>query len=577
MDRFAPDHPRHRPLRRFAALALGLLLGALPGCGAGGGTASVAGVGGGGPADGAGGAPGGNGGGGPPTPPPREYRSIDGRGNDTVDVEEGAAGIALRRVLPSAYGDGLSTLAGADRPNPRAISNAVCAQTGDEPNAAGATDMLWQWGQFLDHDLSLTPGAEPQEDASILVPTGDAAFDPLATGIVVIPFSRSAYVDQAGAREQLQAITAWIDGSQVYGSDAVRALALRTNDGTGRLRTSAGDLLPFNDAGLPNAGGSGATLFLAGDIRANEQVGLACLHTLFVREHNRQADLLRQQHPELDGDGVYEEARRRVGALLQVITYEEFLPLLLGRGAIPPYAGYRPELDARIDNSFSTAAYRLGHSLLSARLLRLDASGAETLHGHLSLRDAFFRPDRLVTEGGIEPVLRGLSAQAAQELDTHVVDDVRSFLFGPPGAGGLDLAALNIQRGRDHGLPSYAAARAALGLAPRTTFAAIARDGATAQALALVYRTVDDVDLWIGALAEMPVRGAMVGETLREMLVSQFRRLRDGDRFWYEARFDPDEVADLAATRLADVIRRNTDIGGEIDRDVFRVGAERRP
>ena len=508
----------------------------------------------------------------------REARAIDGRGNDTVDVAEGSTGIALRRALPSAYGDDVSTLAGADRPNPRAISNAVCTQVGEEPNAAGATDMLWQWGQFVDHDITLTPGAEPEEDASILVPTGDPAFDPFATGVVVIPFSRSAYVDQAGPREQLQAITAWIDGSQVYGSDAERALALRANDGTGRLRTSAGNLLPFNDVGLPNAGGTSATLFLAGDIRANEQVGLACLHTLFMREHNRQADQLRQQHPELNGDAVYEEARRRVGALLQVITYEEFLPLLLGRNAIPPYTGYRPELDARIDNAFSTAAYRLGHSLLSSRLLRLDANGAETIDGHLALRDAFFRPDRLVTEGGIDPVLRGLAAQAAQELDTHVVDDVRSFLFGPPGAGGLDLAALNIQRGRDHGLPSYAAARALLGLAPRTSFAAIGRDAATAQGLASVYGTVDKVDLWIGALAEAPEDGAMVGETLRTLLADQFRRLRDGDRFWYEARFDPDEVADLAATRLADVIRRNTDIGNEIDRDVFRVGAQgRRP
>ncbi|MCA9316457.1 MAG: peroxidase, partial [Planctomycetes bacterium] len=131
---------------------------------------------------------------------------------------------------------------------------------------------------------------------------------------------------------------------------------------------------------------------------------------------------------------------------------------------------------------------------------------------------------------------------------------------------------------RDHGLPSYAEARVVLGLPPRTSFAAIGRDAATAQGLASVYGTVDKVDLWIGALAEAPEDGAMVGETLRTLLADQFRRLRDGDRFWYEARFDPDEVADLAATRLADVIRRNTDIGNEIDRDVFRVGAQgRRP
>lgn len=502
----------------------------------------------------------------------RVWASIDGAGNNVADPDQNLPGTALARRLPAAYGDGIASLGGADRPNPRAISNAVCAQAGDEPNAQGASDMLWQWGQFLDHDLDLTPDADPAEPAFIAIPSGDPAFDPFATGEVVLPFLRSAWVQGLVPRQQVQAITGWIDASNVYGSDAARAAALRTVDGTGRLRTSAGGLLPFNTAGLPNAGGTDAALFLAGDVRANEQVGLTVMHTLFVREHNRQVAALAARHPELDGDALYQEARRRVAALVQVITQEEFLPLLVGRGALGRWTGYDATLDARIDNAFSTAAYRLGHSLLSPVLLRLDASGLEVVEGHLSLRDAFFAPERLVTEGGIEPVLRGLAAQAAQELDTHVVDDVRNFLFGPPGAGGLDLAALNLQRGRDHGLPTYAVARAALGLAPRDTFEAIARDAATAAGLASVYRDPADVDLWVGALAEAPVEGAMVGELLQRLLVDPFRRLRDGDRHWYEGTFDPEEVRELRATRLADVIRRNTGIGAELDDDVFRVG-----
>ena len=120
-------------------------------------------------------------------------------------------------------------------------------------------------------------------------------------------------------------------------------------------------------------------------------------------------------------------------------------------------------VDARIANSFSAAAFRFGHSQLSANLLRLNQAGEAIPEGHLALRDAFFAPERIVLEGGIEPVLRGLAWQQAQAVDLYVVDEVRNFLFGPPGAGGFDLSALNIQRGRDHGLPSYSEARLAHG------------------------------------------------------------------------------------------------------------------
>ena len=105
-------------------------------------------------------------------------------------------------------------------------------------------------------------------------------------------FNRSLYDPDTGTgldnpRQQINEISAWIDASNVYGSDLERATALRTLDGTGRLKTSAGNLLPFNTEGFANAGGSGPTLFLAGDVRANEQIGLTAMHVLFMREHNR--------------------------------------------------------------------------------------------------------------------------------------------------------------------------------------------------------------------------------------------------------------------------------------------------
>ncbi|MDJ0848805.1 MAG: peroxidase family protein [Myxococcota bacterium] len=517
----------------------------------------------------------------PPDPRPRPFlvRSIDGSGNNREDPEMGASFTVLRRRLPADYADGVSVLAGQERPNPRAISSLVNAQEGSVPDPRRASDYLWQWGQFLDHDIDLTDGADPPEPAPIAVPAGDAWFDPDATGEASIAFNRSLHDEGTGTgpgdpREQLNEITAWIDASNVYGSDEERASALRAHDGSGRLATE-GDLLPRNEKDLPNAGGPSPALFLAGDVRANEQVGLTAMHTLFVREHNLLAGRIARESPGLSGDEIYERARRLVGAEMQAITYREFLPALLGRDALEPYRGYRPEVDGRIANLFATAAFRLGHSMLSPTLLRLDARGREIPAGHLPLRDAFFAPEELRAHG-IEPLLRGLARQVCQRVDVFVVDEVRNFLFDEdPADGGFDLAALNIQRGRDHGLPSYNDARRLLGLPPARDFGDVSSDGLVQQRLAEAHASVEDVDLWVGGLAEDPVPGSHLGPLFFTIVKEQFEALRDGDRFWYERVLTGPERRDVEATRLSDVIRRNTRIADEIPDDVFRVSGRR--
>ncbi|HHC74537.1 MAG TPA: hypothetical protein ENK78_05645, partial [Thiothrix sp.] len=352
-------------------------------------------------------------------------RTFNGTNNNQNNTTMGSVGIHLTRLVPTDYGDGIASMAGADRPSARAISNAVAAQTDDMPNNHNASDFLWQWGQFLDHDIDLTDGTEPTENENIMVSSDDALFDPTGTGSAMIPFNRSIYDKATGdsadnPRQQLNEISAWIDASNVYGSDLERANALRTLDGTGQLKTSDGNLLPFNLDGFPNAGGDSSALFIAGDVRANEQVGLTTLHTLFVREHNRLAQQIAQRDPDLSGETIYQRARQLVSAEMQIITYREYLPVLLGGNALPPYNGYDDNTNASISNLFSTAAYRYGHSALSPQLLRLDADGNEVIDGHLALRDAFFSPQRLVEEGGIEPVLRGLATQVCQTIDPIV-------------------------------------------------------------------------------------------------------------------------------------------------------------
>ena len=497
-------------------------------------------------------------------------RSIDGSGNNLDDPLIGSAFTPLVRRADPDYADDVSTLAGPDRPGSREISNAVCAQVDDIPIANGSSGFLWQWGQFIDHDIDLTGGAVPVDSANFLAPEDDPFFTPGT----VFEFNRSFSDPKSGKnvkkpRQQVNEITAWIDASNVYGSDADRAEALRAFLGNGLLLTSDGDLLPFNTGGLPNAGGPDPSLFLAGDVRANEQVALTAMHTLFVREHNRLADIYAAADPTLTGDEIYEKARRMVGAEMQAITYNEFLPVLLGENAISNYEGYDPDLNAGIANVFSTSAYRFGHSLLSSTLLRLDEKFKEIPDGHLPLRDAFFAPQRIIDEGGIDPLLRGLAKQVSQRGDIFVVDAVRNFLFGEPDDG-FDLAALNIQRGRDHGLRSYNDTRIAYDLEPRASIADVSSDLETQDLLSSIYDDVDEIDVWIGGLAEDRLPGAQVGELNYTIIKEQFELLRDGDRFWYERSLTRREIHELHHRRLANIIKMNTGIDN-LPNDVFHV------
>jgi peroxidase len=512
----------------------------------------------------------------PDNPPNSDdrFRSIDGSGNNLSLPSMGAAHTALVRLVDSDYADGIAAMAGEERVSARVISNAINAQTESLPNQRGATDFVWQWGQFIDHDIDLTDGVDPAEPANIAVPPGDPWFDPTGSGSQSMAFNRSIYDPETGdsvnnPREQLNEISTWMDASNVYGSDAVRAAALRTMDGSGRLKVSNGRLLPFNTEGLANAGGSGDHLFLAGDVRANEQLGLTAMHTLFVREHNWQAAQIRQANPQLTGEQIYQQAREMVAAEIQAITYFEYLPILLGENALPPYQGYNDRIHAGIANLFSGAVFRYGHSALSPQLLRLNRRGQAIEAGHLPLREAFFAPDKLSTDGGIEPILRGLATQVCQQVDNYLIDDVRNFLFGAPGSGGFDLASLNIQRGRDHGLPGYNAVRAAYGLARKNSFADVTSDAGKQAALASVYASVDDIDLWVGGLSEDTLPGALVGELIQVVLAEQFAALRDGDRFYFAGHLDRRRADEVRRTRLSDIIRRNTNIGNELQDNVF--------
>ncbi len=517
----------------------------------------------------------------------REIRSYDGTSNNIDHPLWGATWEHLQRIAPSDYSDGISSLAGATRPSARVISNLIVNQDAGVsiPNQYGTSDFLWQWGQFIDHDIDLTDGST-NEAENIIIPAGDAFFDPDESGAIVMDFNRAIYDMETGTstnnpRQQENEISSWIDGSMIYGTDAERNSALRLSDNSPYLASSAENLLPLNVDDLTNASGfisDTTSLFLAGDVRANESVALTAMHTLWMREHNRIAQSLEQQSRRNNnndsGQDIFEQARRLVIAKIQKITFDEYLPALLGDNTMPSYNGYKDNINPTIYNEFSSAAYRLGHSEIGDTVLRLDANGNEITSGNLALRDAFFSGINLLkNENDIDPLLMGLANQSHQAIDVQVVNDLRNFLFGSPGQGGFDLVSLNIQRGRDTGLSSYNATRVAMGLTRVNSFSDITSNTALQESLQASYGSVDDIDLWVGGLAEDPLsgQGSQLGELFTYIVVQQFEELRAGDRFWYENYLTNSELEIIKDTTLAKVIRDNTDISGELQDQVFFV------
>ncbi len=516
----------------------------------------------------------------------QENRTIDGASNNASHPKWGKSNSQFQRVTSVNYGNGIDSPGGVDLPNPRVISNEFFDQKDFMENSHGHSDFVWNFGQFIDHDITFNDSGTG-ELLVFDIPSGDIYFDPNATGKVKMKVERSAYdPDTGGAtgipRQQTNQVTSWIDGSVIYGSDTETASWLRTFT-HGKLKVSKGDLLPFNtidgefdgaiDINGPDMEGGTqpepTKIFVAGDERANEHAGLVCFHTLFVREHNRLCEVLMQEHPDWNDEQLYQRARKMVGALLQVVTYEEWLPTL--GVSLPAYQGYDGDANPNILNVFSSVASRFGHSIVNEQFVRLEETGETSVYGSIHLREVFFKPLVIKDEGGIDPFLRGMATQKQQQLDMKMVGSLRNFLFGPPGSKGLDLIAINILRSREKGLPDYNTIRLDFGLVAKTSYADITDNGQIQNTLGSVYGNINTIDPLVGMLAEEPVEGAIFGELIYTIMQRQFMALRDGDRFWYEndKSFTAQEIDMLKETRLSDIIKRNSEIKA-IQDDVFK-------
>ena len=604
-------------------------------------------------------------------------RTLDGSGNNLRNASWGRAGTLYSRVAAPNYADGIgSPVAG---PPERFLSNRVFNDTGQNLfSENGVSQWGWVWGQFLDHDLDLrdeTPG----EDAPLAFNQADP-LEAFTNDLGPMGFNRTPAAPGTGTgtrspRQQVNTISSYIDASNVYGGTASRLDWLRAGSVDGDpTNNQAGLFLP--DGFLPRADargsaasappmdlmgplmGSPATARVAGDVRANENIGLTATQTLLAREHNR---IVAALPASLSAEERFQIARRVVGAEVQYITYTEFLPSL--GVTLPRYRGYDPTVDASVSNEFATVGYR-AHSQVhgefdvdfepgdftTGELGRFRMRGikvVDTAGEHalvIPLTVAFGNPD-LLQSVGLDRVLAALSGERQYKNDEQIDNTMRSVLFQVPRpdtadpsvcgtpvvdprcfTGVQDLGAIDVARGRDHGMPSYNDLRRAYGLSPRRSFAAITgestsafptdrvvsrtrpiddpdildfvelrdRDGQVltpgsdetaeeavtgrrrttlAARLRAIYGSVDRVDAFVGMIAEPHLPGSDLGPLQAAIWRRQFRALRDGDRYFY--RTDPELPRIQAAYgisyrhTLADLIRLNA--GTTVQPDVFTV------
>ncbi|XP_021104377.1 lactoperoxidase isoform X2 [Heterocephalus glaber] len=456
----------------------------------------------------------------------------------------------------------------------REVSNKIISYLSEEGVLDQNRSLLFmQWGQIVDHDLDFAPDTEmgssnfSKAQCDEYCIQGDNCFpimfpptDPkVKTQGKCMPFFRAGFVCptppyQPVARQQINALTSFLDASLVYGPEPSLANRLRN------LSSPLG-LMAVNqevsDDGLPHLPfvttqpspcefintTAGVPCFLAGDSRASEQILLATSHTLLLREHNRLAQELKRLNPQWDGEKLYQEARKILGAFVQIITFRDYLPIVLGgemQQWIPPYQGYNESVDPRISNVF-TFAFRFGHLEVPSTIFRLDENyqpwGPEP---ELPLHTLFFNTWRMVKDGGIDPLVRGLLAKKAKFMNQNkmMTGELRNKLFQPTHTiHGFDLASINIQRGRDHGQPGYNSWRGFCGLSQPQTLeelSAVLKNEMLAKKLLGLYGTPDNIDIWVGTVAEPLVESGRVGPLLACLLGLQFQRIRDGDRFWWE-------------------------------------------
>ena len=543
---------------------------------------------------------------------PGKYRAYNGYCNNVQNPNWGVANRRYLRYLPPDYGDGISIprqdFNNQCLPSARQVSLSVHPDSDlPHPHLMAVTAI---WGEFTYHDLSHTPqmagflgqrlkccGVTFQsfhpECYPIKIPTNDSAYGDL--GLKCQEYTRSGTASRTGCtlgpREQINQVTAYLDGSVIYGSSKEESEELRLFTG-GLLRVqrlesqdSSRDLLPADDNTIDCAAEGGSKCFKAGDVRVNEHIGLVAIHTLWMRQHNRIARQLADINPHWNDEQLFQETRRIVGAQIQHITYSEYLPVILGKAVVDKYGltpqstgfftGYDINTNAGTANSVATSVMRFVASLMPARFDYYDRVGKKLQAKDIS--DSFYKPFEMYDPQTLDQILRGLIKGHAQNEDVFIGEAMTSKMFMDSKTGvGLDLAAQIIQQGRDHGIPGYTEWRHFCDLPAVNSFSdlrSVMADSVIAK-LQEVYKDVKDVDLFTGGLAEIPNKGAAVGPTFGCLLGRQMYYYKRGDRYWYEndippSSFTKDQLNEIRKVSLGSVICENSESIDFVQPNVF--------
>ncbi|KAG8180699.1 hypothetical protein JTE90_005796 [Oedothorax gibbosus] len=484
----------------------------------------------------------------------------------------------LIRLLPPAYDGGIYRPTNRSRANPFEVSDAIMQELPckghDDSSKTGKNVLMVFFGLFVTEEILNTRSSSscPPDYFRINIPR-EHPFR--KTGRDKMPFTRSRYEKKSGKssnnpRKQLNSATSWIDGSAIYGTTRSEANALRYYKG-GFLKSSDkegffpllndGYMSFFSPARNFKDNKKKTSHFRVGNPLAHENPFILAINIIFYRYHNVIAKSISENNTDWDDEKIFNEARKLVVASLQNVIVNEWLPAFLGE-PLPKYRRYDPSIDPSISNAFQSAAMRFGHTLVPPAIYtRPSPKSCESVL--IRLCDSYYNTQEVMHDVTLESLILGMALQASEAEDTSIVDDLRKYLHGAPDFTRRDLAAINIQRGRDHGLPGYGVARKML-LANKTLHNLDFKKMASLHPhykdvilniLPNFYSSVDDIDLFVGGLLEVQ-KG--LGPVFKVIIREQFLRIRDGDRFWFEntesGPFNTTQVQQIQNISMYDII-----------------------
>jgi hypothetical protein len=493
----------------------------------------------------------------------REARTVDGTFNDLSSPTMGAIGARFGRNVPVArtYQEPLPDLL---EPNPRTISRELLTRDTFEP-ATIVNLLAGAWIQFEVHDWFSHGQNEAENPWELRLAEDDPWFErPMR-----IPRTRRdpSHVEDGSPPTYVTNDSHWWDGSQIYGSDLRFASFVRAHE-DGKLRLDPDGQLPRDlDAHVDLKGVAG-----------NFWLGLGLLHTLFTHEHNAICDALRKEHPTWSDDRLYAKARLVNAALMAKIHTVEWTPALIahpttrygmranwhgilgervGRrsrnevlGGIPGSPTDHHGVPYSLTEEF-VAVYRM-HPLLpddfTFRSLENDAILQERTFPEVGALGTRARLDEL----GLPDAFYSFGVSHPGAIRLHNYPRFLQRLERPSGEI-LDLAALDVLRVRERGVPRYNDFRRLFHLKPARTFEELTPNPTWAEELRRIYGDVERVDVMVGMYAERFPKGFGFSDTAFRVFILMASRRLKSDRF-----FTNDYTPDMYSQTGLDWIRDNS-------------------